>query len=173
MKKFLIPLLLFVACIFTFAACDNQENKNDYLDGNLCGGPPLYESTIDEFIENFDRHSPFVDNQVLIILTEEVSFKNIFHDYTAEDFLQIGAIDVHELDGSTTESTGLTYRIRQCLLEDPSGNTIPEHLKHYTRTFCITLDKKDEDNVLRAVYLLKQRTDIYLAEPNWIESPDV
>lgn len=160
-KKLLIALSLFVACVFVFAACTGQDDNN------------TDESDMKEFIANFDRHSPFVDNQILVILTEEASFEYIFHDYTVEDFSGIGTIDVNELDGATADSSGLTYRIRQCLSEDSSGKTIPEHLKHYNRFFCITLDKNDEDNVLRAVYILRQRADIYLAEPNWLESVDV
>ena len=165
-KKLLIPLFLLTSCLFSFAACTDQPDT----DGKR---PPIYESSEAEFIKNFDRHSPFVDNQVLIILTEEVSFDNIFHNYTAEDFSEIGAVDVDELDGATIDSSGLTYRIRQCLLEDSSGNTIPEHLKHYKRSFCITLDKNDADNVLHVIYVLKQCPEIYLADPNWIESCDV
>ncbi len=160
-KKWLIPLLLLIASVFVFSACTNHNDNN------------TDEAGMEEFIANYDKSRPFVDNQVIVILTEEASFKYIFHDYTEEDFSEIGAIGVEELDGATSETSGLTYRIRQCLSEDPSGGTIPEHLKHYNRMFCITLDKNDEDNVLRAVYILRQRTDIYLAEPNVPESGDV
>lgn len=166
-KRLLIPLLLFAACAFVFAACDSKD------DNNLNENPPYNESEIEEFIENYDRHTPFIDNQIVICLTEEVSFKNIFHDYTVKDFSEIGAVKVEELDGATDEDSGTTYLIRQCLLEDPSGKTIPEYLKNHNRFFCITLDKNDEHNVLRAVYILRQRSDIYIAEPNHLYSPDV
>ena len=159
-KKLLLPLLLLVPFIFAFTACGSQE---DYETN--CGGPPVYGSEIDEFIANYNRFH-MVDNQIIVTLTEEATFKNIFHDYTAEDFIGIDVIDVDELDGATSDSTGLTHKIRQYLLEDPSGNTIPEYHKHYKRFFCITLAKKDEDNVLRAVYILRQRADILYAEPN-------
>ena len=162
-KKLFLPLLLFVACVFALAACSNQNDNNNDND----------EAAVEEFIANFDRSRPFVDNSIIVVLTEEISFEYIFHDYNVEDFSGIGAIEVDELDGATSATSGLTYKIRQCLLEDPSGNTIPEHLKHYNRFFSITLDKNDEDNVLRAVYILRQRADIYLADPNFIESPDV
>lgn len=158
-KKWLIPLLLIIASVFVFSACTGRNNTD--------------EAEMEEFIANYDKSKSFVDNQVIIALTEEATFKYIFHDYTAEDFSEIGAIGVEELDGATSDTSGLTYRIRQCLSEDPSGGTIPEHLKHYNRIFCITLDKNDRDNVLRAVYKLRQRTDIYLAEPNEPLSPDV
>ncbi len=157
----IICALITAAFALNLVGCNSQDDNN------------VEKSDMEEFVENFDRHSPFVDNQVLVILTEEVSFENIFHDYTVEDFTGIGAIDVEELDGATSDSTGVTYKIRQYLSEDSSGNTIPEHLKHYNRIFAITLDKKDEDNVLRAVYVLRQRPEIYLAEPNWLEAVDV
>ncbi len=166
-KKLLMPLLLFGASIFVFAACASQNDNT--TDNGSCTGPPVYESAEEEFITTFDKHSSFVDNQILVILTVKVSFDNIFHNYTAEDFSEIGAIDVDELDGATNDSSGLTYKIRQYLLEDSSGKTIPEHLKHYQRSFCITLDKHDEDNVLRTIYKLSQRADIDVAEPNWID----
>lgn len=159
-KHLLIPLLLCMP--FALASCNGQSNNE----------PPIHNSGIEEFIANFDRHSPFIDDQVLIFLTEEASYEYIFRDYTVEDFSEVGAIAIDELDGSTSPASGLTYRIRQCLLEDPSGSTIPDHLKHYKRAFCITLDKKDEENVLRSIDLLRQRSDVELADPNWSESAD-
>jgi len=163
-KGIFVTVLLLISCMFSFAACGGQTDT-DTGDG-LENKPPVYES--EEFNGTNDRHDSFVDNQVLITLTEEVTFDNIFHDYTVEDFSGIGAIDVEEIDGRVADSPGITYRIRQCLLEDPSGETIPEHLKHYKRIFCITLDKKDKDNVLRIVDILEQRTDVYRAGTNGI-----
>lgn len=174
MKKKVCILFCVALCAlmtFLFFACGEQDDNRS--DDSLCGGPPVYESEIDEFVAKFDRRIPFNDNQVIVVLTEKVSLENIFHDYAVEDFSDVGTAAVEELDGSTSASSGLTYKIRQGLLEDPSGDTISEHLKNYKRIFCITLDKKDEDNVLRAVYVLRQRNDIYFAEPNWIVSMDV
>ena len=162
-KKLLIPLLIFITCLFAFASCKRQEGNDKDTE------PSITESEIDKFVENFDRYTDFVDDQTIVILTKEASSVYIFHDYTAEDFSEIGAIDVRELDGATSDSVGITYKIRQCLLE---GSTIPAHFEDYTRTFCITLNKKDKDNVLRVIYILRQRADIYLAGPNWIVSGD-
>lgn len=158
-KKLLMLSLLFVMCTVFFVACGSQNNNDSDKDSDK--------------LPNIDPASyrEIIDNQVIIILTEKASRAYIFHDYTPEDFSEIGVIDVDELDGSTGASTGLTYRIRQCLLDDPSGNTIPDYLKHNKRFFCITLDKHDEDNVWNAVSVLEQRSDIYLAEPNWVEYP--
>lgn len=165
-KKFILPIALIFA-VSCLVGCGNQD------DNNKGTPPPVNQTELDEFIANFDKSNPFVDNQIIIVLTEEASFKNIFHDYTVEDFPGIGAVEVKEIDGSTSNSDGLTYRIRQYLTEDPSGNTLPDHLKRFNRSFCITLDKNDYDNVLRAVYVMLLRTDVELAGPNSISTGGV
>lgn len=203
MKKRLLCLGLLLIMAFSFAACggkddnatkeppygDEQEDNtakqptdepiDDEQEDITTKKPTFEEPVVDEqavaeFVKNFNRYNTeFVDNQLLVLLTEEASFEYIFHDYTAEDFPGIGAISVSPLDGPWGDVPGQVMRIRQYLLEDPSGSTIPDHLKHHKRSFCITLDKHDEENVLRAVYILSQRADIYLADPNWLLSGDV
>lgn len=166
MKKSLLCLGLLLVMAFSFAACGGPED-------NTADESIVNEQEIAEFIENFDRqNSEFVDNQLLVLLTEEASFEYIFHDYTAEDFPGIGAVSVSSLDGPWGDIPGKVDKIRQYLSEDPSGSTVPDHLKHFQRSFCITLDKHDEENVLRAVYILRQRTDIDSADPNWIGRGD-
>ncbi|MDE7453321.1 MAG: hypothetical protein K2N22_02820 [Clostridia bacterium] len=174
MKKSLLCFCLLIVTSFFFAACGNRNDGSDNS-----AEKPAYEYSdyseqeLEYFVDNFDRNYEFVDNQLIVMLTEQASFKYIFYDYTAEDFKEIGAVHISELDGSTSQSDGLTYKIRQYLSKDPSGNNLPGHLKHYNRTFSITLDKKDKDNVLRAIFILKHRSDIFTAEPDFIGSFDV
>lgn len=186
MKKRLLCLGLLLVMVFSFAACRGQDDNvtkeppyGDQIEDITTKKPTFEEPIVDElavaeFIKNFNRYNTeFVDNQLLVLLTEEASFEYIFHDYTAEDFPGIGAISVAPLDGPWGDFPGQVNRIRQYLLEDPSGNTIPDHLKQHKRSFCITLDKNDDENVLRAIYILSQRADIDVAEPNWLYSADV
>lgn len=115
----------------------------------------------------------FADGDVLVSLTKEATDATIFHDYTLEDFPEVNAESIEEIDGRTSQSSGLTYRIRQCLLEDPTGGTIPDHLKNYTRLFVIRLTQKSKENVLRTIDILQQRDDIDHASPNHIGHGDV
>lgn len=172
MKKRLLCLGLLLAMVFSFGACGSQEDNSAK---NPAPENPIFdEQAIEEFIENFDRqNSEFDDKTVLVLLTEKASFEHIFHDYTAEDFPLIGAVSVSSLDGPWGDVPGKVEKIRQYLSEDPSGNTIPDNLKHFKRSFCITLDKEDEKNVLRAVYILRLMDDIYSADPNWIGHFDI
>lgn len=166
MKKRLLCLGLLLVMACSFAACgvqnDNTTEEPTY-DNSI-----VDEQALAEFIKSFDNYGDYVDNQLIVCLTEEASFEYIFHDYTAEDFPEIGAVSVDPLDGPWGDTPGIVDKIRQCLSEDPSGNTIPEHFKHHKRMFCITLDKQDKENVLRAIFILRQREDIYIAEPNGI-----
>lgn len=104
----------------------------------------------------------FTDSDVLIWLTKEATDATTFHDYTVEDFPELNAVEVEELTIYTNA------RIRECLLEDPTGGTIPDHLKNNKRCFLIRLTEKSKENVLRAVNILLQRDDIETAGPNYI-----
>lgn len=135
-----------------------ELNRNDYKDINV----NLRFDSIE-----------FTDGDVLVSLTKEATDATIFHDYTLDDFPEVNAESIEEIDGRTSQSSGLTYRIRQCLLEDPTGGTIPDHLKNYTRLFVIRLTRKSKENVLRTIDILQLRDDIDHASPNHIEHPAV
>ena len=151
---------LLLVAVFSFTACGGKDNtSNDSLTAD--------DEALAELIKSYNNYD-FADNELIVCLTEQASFEYIFHDYTAEDFSGIGAVSVESLDGPWGDTEGIVDKIRQCLLDDPSGNTIPDHLKHHKRMFCITLDKHDRENVLRSVYILRQREDIYIVEPSFV-----
>ena len=108
----------------------------------------------------------FTDDDVLIMLTKEATDATFFHDYTVEDFPELNAVAVEELTIYTTA------RVRQCLLEDPTGGTVPDHLKNIKRGFVIRLAEKSKENVLRAVNILLGRKDLEYAAPNYYNYPD-
>lgn len=145
MKKLLLSLVLVFALVFSFAACTN-----------------VHESPSGDF----------TDDKVLFWLTKQATDETIFHDYTIEDFPEVAAVSIEEIDGRTSDTDGLTHSVRQCLLEDPAGAAIPDHLKNYKRMFAITLAEKGKQNVLSAVDILKQREDIEDAFPNYIDGLD-
>lgn len=150
MGKKLLCFGLIFPLMLCFTACGKQPNDE------LKETPPQYEQP------NDDSNDNFTDDEVIVILTAEVSFEQILHDYTPEDFPELNAIFVKEF------TEGTTHKIRQYLSEDPSGAMIPDHLQNFRRSFIITLTEKSKENVLQAVENLYQRDDVYAAEPNYL-----
>ena len=166
-KRFLCFGLIFLM-LFSFAACAEKPQAGDQNSGNNQAQEPPQNSQTEEGTKPerplYTVDMEFIDNQVVVTLTEKASFERIFDDYTTEDFSEVGAIAVSEITAFTIET------IRQCLLADPTGGTIPYHLSGFEkfRQFEITLAEESKENVLRAIDVLYERDDIKAAGPNFI-----
>ena len=114
------------------------------------------------YVNIISEEDDFEDDDVIFGLTEKATAETIFHDYTVEDFPEVNAVSIGEITIYTSEE------IRQCLLKDPTGATIPDNLKNYTRSFVLNLAEKGKRNVLRAIVILSERDDIEYAQPNYI-----
>ena len=77
---------LFVAIIFTFAACGGSKYDERVK---------YDEAALQEFIDTFDKKYPFGDDKILVTLTDEA--REHIDEYTVEDFSQINPASIKKL----------------------------------------------------------------------------
>ncbi|MBQ7355585.1 MAG: hypothetical protein IJW62_08715, partial [Clostridia bacterium] len=94
----------------------------------------------EKFYTGATLENEFTENNIIIMVFPEYNFES----YTAEDFAEIGCVEIKEL----------------------TRNVKPDIIN---RIILLTLDKDSKQNVLDCIQILQQRTDIYSAEPNFIE----
>lgn len=110
----------------------------------------------------------FTDSEVLVAMTHEESLK--FTKYTAADFAEIGCASVKDLSSAAAEKVQKVLRGEK-LAEDSIGAAFMNkniNVDTFHAILSLKLAEPGKDNVLRAVALLNQREDVYIAEPNYI-----
>lgn len=110
----------------------------------------------------------FTDSEVLVAMTHEESLK--FTKYTASDFAEIGCASVKDLSSATAEKVQQVLRGEK-LAEDSVGAAFMNeniNVDTFHTILSLKLSEPGKENVLRAVALLNQREDVYIAEPNYI-----
>lgn len=110
----------------------------------------------------------FTDSEVLVAMTHEESLK--FTKYTAADFAEIGCASVKDLSSAAAEKVQKVLRGEK-LAEDSIGAAFMNkniNVDTFHTILSLKLAEPGKDNVLRAVALLNQREDVYIAEPNYI-----
>lgn len=110
----------------------------------------------------------FTDSEVLVAMTHEESLK--FTKYTAADFAEIGCASVQDLSSAKAEKVQKVLRGEK-LAEDSIGAAFMNkniNVDTFHRILSLKLAEPGKENVLRAVDLLNQREDVYIAEPNYI-----
>lgn len=113
----------------------------------------------------------FAEDTILILLTNEASLENIDHDYTPEDFAEIGCVEVRDLSSATTEKIRAQLRGEELSTSDRPGATMfsePKDVTQFKRILCLKLDKESKFNVLFVIKILEHRDDIYSAAPDYI-----
>lgn len=114
----------------------------------------------------------FTDSEVLVAMTHEESLK--FTKYTAADFAEIGCASVKDLSSAAAEKVQKVLRGEK-LAEDSIGAAFMNkniNVDTFHAILSLKLAEPGKDNVLRAVALLNQREDVYIAEPNYIIQMD-
>ena len=114
----------------------------------------------------------FTDSEVLVAMTHEESLK--FTKYTAADFAEIGCASVQDLSSAKAEKVQKVLRGEK-LAEDSIGAAFMNkniNVDTFHRILSLKLAEPGKENVLRAVDLLNQREDVYIAEPNYIIQMD-
>ncbi len=112
--------------------------------------------------DRYSIHDEFVDNEVVIRLTNEES--RLLKEYTPNDFDYVGCIKIIEWTKSKTEY------LKGLLAGEPEDEKKHVDIETFHRTFTIYLDKHGKRNVLKAIDLLESRNEIELATPNFIIS---
>lgn len=105
--------------------------------------PDVPPPTIEKVYCDATLEDQFEDNKILIIVFPQYNST----PYTAEDFAEIGCVNVKQLFNHQKD-------------DEPS------------RCLALTLDKNSKENVLAAIKKLEEREDIYSAEPNYIWTID-
>lgn len=119
----------------------------------------------------------FTDDTILIVLTNEVSLESVYHDYTPDDFAEIGCVEVRDLSSATTEH----FRAQLKGELKPPENPRPGQLWFYQekdvttfrRILSLKLKYPSKLNVLIAIKILEHRADIYSAGPDYIYQIDL
>ncbi|MCL2621860.1 MAG: leucine-rich repeat protein [Firmicutes bacterium] len=106
----------------------------------------------------------FADDRVSVVLTKEATRK--FLTYTAKDFSDVGCVRVTELTQNTVEW------VKQKLNGKNPNIEMQVDIEKYRRILQLELDMKNKENVLRAVKLLEQRSDILAADPDYVSYND-
>ena len=110
----------------------------------------------------------FTDSEVLVAMTHEESLK--FTKYTAADFAEIGCASVQDLSSAKAEKVQKVLRGEK-LAEDSIGAAFMNkniNVDTFRTILSLKLSEPGKENVLRAVALLNQREDVYIAEPNYV-----
>lgn len=145
-KKLYLVVLMFLL-LFTVSACSKKQDslKGTVVDGN------------------------FSDNIVRVRLTNEATFK--FKEYTASDFVDIGATSVVILNTFTielakkqalAEKTGDYSEIQKYVDSDRLLD-----LDKVGAILSITVEKRSKENLLRVIEILEKREDVEYAELNY------
>ena len=99
----------------------------------------------------------FADDTVIVTLTHDASLASRLsgQPYSVADFTEIGAVNVEYIGGWDNTP--------QWVIDAPT----------YRAIYTITLSQKSHKNVLSAIKLLNERSDIQSASPNHIDTGGV
>jgi len=104
----------------------------------------------------------FSEHVISVVLTHQATMQ--FREITAYDFPELGHVYVEELTAPTTAlAFHQTMGIRSFSDE---GRSLEINLKTFRRILTIQLGEPGKANILHAIRLLEQRTDVYSAEPD-------
>ena len=141
----------------------------------------------------------FEDNAVILVLNHSISRDN--RDFTLEDFGDINALYIKDLDRLSSEEYNYAEALWEAerdlvLAENFSAFSLDseESLRHlqmnyleireeaeentlvnfdeYRRILLIRLDQNSKENVLRVIRQLEQRDDVYWVGPSYIPIPE-
>ena len=114
----------------------------------------------------------FADDVVLVVLTNEASLENLYYDYTPEDFAEIGCVEVIDLSSATTDHFRAQLKGELKVPENPRPGQAwfyqEKDVTTYNRILYLKLKDAGSLNVLNAIKILKNRTDIESAQPDYI-----
>ena len=123
---------------------------------------------LDEFeekiITEISVDDDFSDELILVGLSRNATFS--FKQYSAEDFPEIGNVDVEEITKDAAEIVRNQFE---------SGDEIEGHLinvAEFRRILKLTLHEKGKENVIDAIRQLEKRDDILCAQPSYHGSID-
>ena len=110
----------------------------------------------------------FEEDKIIVILTKKATYE--FRDYEPRDFAEIDCVEVKELTKFTAERIKKELEIQHSMIkmkEIIEKETLID-IDNYHRILVITLKEKNKVKVLEAIRLLENRSDILIAEPNYI-----
>ena len=155
-------VLLIVVAVFIISFLLFDLRVNIFASNNVEG--KIYcSATLDE---KFDDQS--------IILTLSNAESLLFKDYSTSDFSDINCVEVEELTENTTEIVKAQLVAEQSKnwskLENRIENNMLIDTDSFHRILCLTLNIKSKQNVLDKIKLLENRSEIIVAEPDYIET---
>ena len=157
MKRILSKVAIFLTFILLSATC------SIILSGCKVKDPQKEAeraAKLAQMIEDY-KDREFDERMVGVLLTNEVSINNIKHKYTVRDFPEIKLSDMYESSNKRVSTLAERKVNGETLTEDEE-----EKLKKFNRAFWLTLKVPSRENVLKAIILLQERTDVFAAEPN-------
>lgn len=145
-KVFILPIFVLLFTIFTLAgrsvinafAAQNQGAKTNIIATDV-------EIATDSII-------------VTLTLDETRKFKS----YSAEDFSDIGCISIEDLTQSTSEY--VQSKINNKLV----NRSMLVEYTNYKRILKLEISETSEENIYNMVKKLNERSDIYIASPNYV-----
>lgn len=159
-KVFLIIVTFFITNIICFGVNVKAYASYDIEEKMYC------TATVDE---------KFDDKSIIVTLNNSESL--LFKDYTVSDFADIDCIKVEDLTEFSTEI------VREQLIAEQTGdwsklenrieNNMLIDIDNFHRVLCLTLNLNDKQNVLNKIKILEERTEIIIAEPDYIETLEI
>lgn len=134
--KKVFSFLLVLVILMGFAGCTPQEAENS-ANSSVQGSSSTDNVAVSD--SNTEQEIDFEDNVVFVCMRASSNAR----EYTAEDFSDIGCIELRE----------------------PLPSNDQNSLR--ARYFILTLDKHSKQNVLSAIAILEQREDVYGASPSY------
>lgn len=117
----------------------------------------------------------FSDQSIIVTLSNAESL--LFKDYVANDFYDINCVEIEDLTEFSTEI------VREQLIAEQTGdwsklenrieNNMLIDIDNFHRVLCLTLDINSKQNVLDKIKILEGRTEIIIAEPDYIETLEI
>lgn len=104
----------------------------------------------------------FTDNKVIVIFTEEESFK--FKEYDVSDFEDIGCVEITDLSASATSRMINNVNENVEIKEE----YINSNDKNFRRALCLKLEINSKQNVLDIINKLEVNNDYYYVGPDYI-----
>ena len=176
-------ILLFCLTFSAFAADQSTVDPDELIEFDE---PYYIESTEDKLICSATLDDDFVPNEVIVLMSTEVSLQ--FKDYTVDDFSEL---DVESVDYVLPYGTQKTrekferyieeieeyYEMENIYADETERHayavqTAIQRMKNqnYHTRLLLTLRESDKSAVLEAIKALEKRDDVYAAVPDYISN---
>ena len=160
-KKVFLIVAAFVLTIFLCFGINVNAFASDYIEEKV-----YCNATVNE---------KFSDQSIIVTLSNAESL--LFKDYVVNDFSDINCVEIEDLTEFSTEI------VREQLIAEQTGdwsklknrieNNMLIDIDNFHRVLCLTLDINSKQNVLDKIKILEERSEIIIAEPDYIETLEI